>query len=374
MLLPPRPPLHHEDKDPSPGGARPWWRRPKVIALVSTAGVLAFWAMTHGQPTSKQIEPSGSARQTSIAQTEPYVGPQDPEPPPPAPPPQAPSPPASRQPPPPPAARGVEPPPPPAPRMQQFAPQMPAGLPARDTGGRYAVMSSFDVRKAPKVEIPAAPDQTGFKFETAKIDVDKASPAMDETYLLQPGLLPIELDVAIDSNLPGPLFGHVRGNIYSNAGVLLIEDGSQVQGRYESMKNGGVNRLFAVNAIIHTPHGVWIKIPEEPLGDDLGRVGLDGTVDQHYVARFGAAIGLNITDAMLQVLQAEVSKNGSGNSYLQLNTGSGVGSLANQILQQTINIPPTFSRPQGSLAEILISRPIDFSDSYRIQRTTNAAR
>lgn len=373
MLLPPRPPLHHEDNDTASGGARPWWRRPKVIAMAGTAAVLVGWGLTHGQPTKPAAEQTGGTRQTMIAQTEPYVGPQEPEAPPA--PPQPPA--SSPQPPKAPsllvaAAKAAAPP-----SAQQYAPQPPAvppaGLPANSSGGRYAVMSSFDVRKAPKTDKPADPDQTGFKFETAKIDVDRASPAMDETYLLQPGLLPVELDVAIDSNLPGPLFGHVRGNTYSNKGVLLIEDGSQVQGRYESMKNGGINRLFAVNAIIHTPHGVWVKIPEEQLGDDLGRVGLDGEVNNHYVARFGAAIGLNVGDALLQVLQAEVSK--GGNTYLQLNSGSGVGGLAQQILQQTISIPPTFSRPQGSLVEILISRPIDFSDSYRIQRTaTNAAR
>ena len=51
---------------------------------------------------------------------------------------------------------------------------------------------------------PAAPAQTGLTFKASDLAGLKASPAIDDTYMLMPGLLPCVLDTAIQSDLPGP--------------------------------------------------------------------------------------------------------------------------------------------------------------------------
>lgn len=240
--------------------------------------------------------------------------------------------------------------------------------------GQYApdprpVMRSYAVHfapPAPPTVPPTEAPETTLAFRTATLPGSKASPAIDETYMLMPGLLPCVLDTAINSTLPGPLLAHLDYPVYSTKHVLLMEAGTQIVGRYESMGKNGGNRLMASTAYAHTPNGIWVPLTDEPLTDDLGRNGLPGGVDNHYMERFGGAVLLDLTDSVLQILQAEVSK--GGNSYINLNSGSGVGSLAQNILNSTINIAPTFTKNQGETIAILIDKPIDFSASYRIRR------
>jgi type IV secretion system protein VirB10 len=193
----------------------------------------------------------------------------------------------------------------------------------------------------------------------------KASAAIDDTYQLMPGLLPCVLKVAINSGLPGPLACHLPGPAYSPKGVLLIEAETQVMGCYEAIKNGQ-SCLMATTVMAHTPNGIWVPLAGEPLAADLGRTGLEGTINRHYFERLGAARIMTLTESALGILQASVSK--GGNSYLPLNTGGGAGSLAQEILHSQINIAPTFTQHQGSTIALWITAPIDFSDSYRIRK------
>jgi type IV secretion system protein VirB10 len=223
----------------------------------------------------------------------------------------------------------------------------------------------------PPLEKPTAipePEETKIGFKPATLPGNKASPAIDETYMLLPGLLPLVLDTAVQSDLPGPLLAHLPGPVYSTKGVLLMEAGTQIVGRYETMKQNAGSRLLATSVFAHTPNGIWVPLSGEPLADDLGRTGLDGEVNNHYLQRFGAAILLSLTDQGLGIIQAEVSK--GGNTYLSLNSGGGgggVSSLAQTILQSQINIPPTFSKHQGETMALFLDQPIDFSSSYRLR-------
>jgi type IV secretion system protein VirB10 len=169
------------------------------------------------------------------------------------------------------------------------------------------------------------------------------------------------LDSAIDSNLPGPIYAHLAGPVYSPKGVLLMEAGTQVVGKYESMKQNGVNRLEAVSTAAYTPNGIVVPLAGDSLGDDLGRTGLSATIDKRLIERFGGAVLLDLSQAGLSIVQANVAK--GGNTYLSFN---GSDQLANQILQSTINLPPIGTKNQGSTIAILMTAPIDFSDSYRV--------
>jgi type IV secretion system protein VirB10 len=178
-----------------------------------------------------------------------------------------------------------------------------------------------------------------------------------------PGLLPLVLDTAINSDVPGPILAHLPGPVYSPKGVMLMEAGTQVIGKYESMGKG--SRLMANSVYAHTPKGIWVPLTAQGMADDLGRSGLDGEVDRHLMQRFGAAVLLSLTDQGLQIVQAEASR--GGNTYLSLNSGGGVSSLASQILQSQINIPATFTKHQGETMALFLDQPIDFSASYHVR-------
>ena len=234
--------------------------------------------------------------------------------------------------------------PPPAPVFRAQLPVVPGvqSKPVRPAMLSYVVPHTDGPKPAPA---PPEPAQTGLAFKTSTLPGVKASPAIDDTYQLMPGLLPCVLDTAIQSDLPGPLLCHLPGPVYSPKGVLLMEADTQVIGKYETMGRNGGSRLMAISTFAHTPNGIWVLLTGEPLADDLGRSGLDGAVDQHYLQRFGGAILLTLTESAMGILQAAVSKGGS--TYLSLNTGGGIGGVAQQILQSQINMAPTFSKHQG---------------------------
>lgn len=227
------------------------------------------------------------------------------------------------------------------------------------------IMLSYVVKQDPPQQAASrstADPQTKLAFAAGTIPGTKASPAYDETYMLDPGLLPCVLDTAIESSLPGPLMCHLPGPVYSSKGVLLMPAGTQVIGQYRTMQNNGADRLMAVSTFAHTPDGVWVPLAGEPLADGLGRAGLDGNIDNHVLARFGGAVLLDLSQSALGIVQADVSR--GGNTYISTNSSD---NLASQILQATINMPPTFSRPQGGLIALWITQPIDFSGSYKLR-------
>jgi type IV secretion system protein VirB10 len=209
----------------------------------------------------------------------------------------------------------------------------------------------------------ADPPQTGLAFAASQLPGVKASPAIDDTYQLMPGLLPCVLDTALESDLPGPLLCHLPGPVYSPKGVLLMEAGTQVIGRYERMGQNDGSRLLAVSTYAHTPNGIWVPLAGDPMADDLGRTGLPGGVDNPYLERFGGAVLLDLTQSGLGIVQAAVSK--GGNTYISTNSSD---NLASQILQSQVNIAPTFSKHQGETIAIWLTTPIDFSDSYRLRQ------
>ena len=241
-----------------------------------------------------------------------------------------------------------------SPALANVAPVRPAML-------SYAVPHS-DAPK-PAAAQPADPPQTGLAFAASSLPGIKASPAIDDTYQLMPGLLPCVLDTAIESDLPGPLLCHLPGPVYSPKGVLLMETGTQIVGRYEKMGQNGSSRLLAVSTYAHTPNGIWVPLAGDPMADDLGRTGLPGGVDNHYLERFGGAVLLDLSQSGLGIVQAAVSK--GGNTYISTNSSD---NLASQILQSQVNIAPTFSKHQGETIAIWLTTPIDFSDSYRLRQ------
>jgi type IV secretion system protein VirB10 len=346
--------------------AVPLWRQPAVRWIALAVVVVVSFVFWRGTPPPKEDEPA-KPPQNFIGDVTPFK---------PALPQAAPAPPPTAA---APAAMAVQPAalpqpaPPPSVRMTAQGPATAPAKPARPLMLSYAAPLAAQA-PAPGTAAaggvggrPAA-SQTNVVFKGGEIPGAKASAAIDTTYVLMPGLLPCVLDTAISSDVPsGSLMCHTPGPVYSPKGVLLMEADTQIVGRYEGLKNGG-NRLQAISTYAVTPNGIFVPITDN-MSDDLGRTGLDGNVDHRYIERFGAAIALELTQSVLSIIQAEASK--GGNSYIQLGNGGGggVGGLAEQILQSTINLPPIFTKPQGATIAIFLSAPVDFSASYRIRET-----
>ncbi|MBN3786575.1 type IV secretion system protein VirB10 [Burkholderia sp. Ac-20353] len=172
-------------------------------------------------------------------------------------------------------------------------------------------------------------------------------------------------DTAFDSTEAGISTCTVTKNVYSDDGsVLLIERGSQINSQYRSNLSPGQKRVFVLSARIKTPLGVTVEI-DSPAADALGRMGIDGYVDNHWPQRIGAAMLLGITEDAIGYLSTR-GGNTNGSVVFQSTQQQG-NDMATRVLDSTINIPPTLTQNQGAEFTIVIARDLDFGSVYALQ-------
>jgi type IV secretion system protein VirB10 len=163
------------------------------------------------------------------------------------------------------------------------------------------------------------------------------------------------LETAINSDLPGFTRAIVSENVRSFDGTeILIPRGSRLIGQYRSGLAIGESRAFVVWTRLILPDGVAIKL-SSPVTDTLGRAGLGGKVDRHFLQRFGSAILLSIIGAGAEILAGE-----SGNSQVVITSSAQAYGVAETALQSSINIPPTIRVPQGAPIRIFVARDLIF--------------
>jgi type IV secretory pathway VirB10-like protein len=163
------------------------------------------------------------------------------------------------------------------------------------------------------------------------------------------------LETAINSDLPGHVRAVVSRNVTSfDGGRILIPKGSRLVGQYQSDLAVGQKRTFIIWERLIRPDGVTIALAS-PGTDSLGRAGVTGKVDSHFMRRFGAALLLSVIDAGSRAASA-----GSGNVVISGGAG-GAASAVGTGLQNDLNIPPTIKVAQGTAIRIFLNRDLDFS-------------
>ena len=172
-------------------------------------------------------------------------------------------------------------------------------------------------------------------------------------------------DTAFDSTEAGLSTCTVTKNVYSDDGrVVLVERGSQINSQYRSNLSPGQKRTFILAARIETPHGVTVEI-DSPAADALGRMGIDGYVDNHWGERIGAAMLLGMTQDAIGYL---ATRGGNSNgSVVYENTQQQGNDMATRVLDGTINIAPTLTQNQGAEFTIVVARDLNFGSVYALQ-------
>jgi type IV secretory pathway VirB10-like protein len=162
------------------------------------------------------------------------------------------------------------------------------------------------------------------------------------------------LETAINSDLPGYVRAVVSRDVMGFDGRrVLIPSGSRLIGQYRSGLTAGQSRAFIIWTRLTRPDGVTISLGS-PATDTLGRAGLGGKVDSHFLKRFGSAILLSVVQSGLGLLQR-------GGNDVVVRTADDAKSVAGIALQRDINIPPTIKVAQGTAIRIFIARDLDFS-------------
>jgi len=162
------------------------------------------------------------------------------------------------------------------------------------------------------------------------------------------------LETAINSDLPGYVRAVVSRDVMGFDGRrVLIPSGSRLIGQYRSGLTAGQSRAFIVWTRLTRPDGVTISLGS-PATDTLGRAGLGGKVDSHFLKRFGSAILLSVVQSGLGLLQR-------GGNDVVVRTADDAKSVAGIALQRDLNIPPTVKVAQGTAIRIFTARDLDFS-------------
>ncbi|MGE0232191.1 MAG: type IV secretion system protein VirB10 [Flavobacteriaceae bacterium] len=177
--------------------------------------------------------------------------------------------------------------------------------------------------------------------------------------------IPCALETALSSDQLGFTSCVVTRDVLSDNGrVVLMEKGTQVVGEYRGGLRRGQSRLFVLWNRAKTPTGVIITLAS-PATDAIGRAGFDGYVDTHWWERFGSALLLSVvgdiaTYAGQQLQRSDVQAQGTTSA------GKEAAAIA---VEQSINIPPTLTKHQGSLVSIFVARDLDFSSIYGLRVT-----
>lgn len=200
------------------------------------------------------------------------------------------------------------------------------------------------------------------------------------------------LETAMNTDLPGMVRAVVREDVYSLDGRrVLIPKGSRLVGEYKSGLARGQKRVFVVwNRMIRSD-GVSVRIGS-PGTDNLGRAGMSGRIDTHWLERYGNAIMLSIVGGAAEYVSSLGDKNndqqrtvtitdpitgavttttiGGNNSNNDARSiafdksSTALQQLANEAFRDSQNIGPTIHIDQGTPVIVFLRRDLDFSALY----------
>jgi len=316
------------------------WVMPVGVCLALALGALVFWQLSAGRARGEAV-----AAQRAAAH-------------------QTPAPRAAPTAPPAPAA--------PAPVVQQPAPVLPS--PPDDSSARaHAPALVVDLSDAESNPLGAAAnaqaianavgggDLSGderFASRFGSSGAARAQPlAHPATTVAQGAIIAGVLETAINSDLPGYVRALVTRDVRGFDGTrVLAPRGSRLIGQYRSSASLGASRAFIIWTRLIRPDGVSVDL-NSPAADALGRGGLEGETDTHFLQRFGGAIVLSLIGAAADA----AASNNSNNTQVVIGVSGAGQSAAAEAIHQDANIAPTIRVAQGTPIRIFVARDLDFS-------------
>lgn len=223
------------------------------------------------------------------------------------------------------------------------------------------VGGALDAAAVPALQAVAAEGQSELDQlrRGSTIGQARATRLPDRNFLIVAGTaIPCILQTAMDTATPGYVSCLIPRDVLSdNGAVVLMEKGAKVLGEYRSGMRQGQKRLFVLWTRAVTPAGVAISLAS-PAADPLGRAGFDGDIDTHFWERFGGALLLSIID---DGTAAVAGGNAAPGTTRLPSEAAGIA------LQNSINIPPSLRKPQGSEVSIFAAQDFDFSGVYGLK-------
>jgi type IV secretion system protein VirB10 len=252
---------------------------------------------------------------------------------------------------------------------QADVPRMPGSAPAsRSDGGDTPYFDPAPRTVASTVGTPVGPgpasDRTLSDTErfSARVGGEETEVAQArrmtglDRLVPQGAVIGAVMETALNSDQPGFARAIIQRDMYSFDGsAILIPAGSRVIGQYKSGVAQGASRLFVLWTRLIRPDGVSIELAS-PATDDLGRGGIGGKVNRHFVQRFGGAILTSVLSGAISAGTAALTRG----STILVGSANQASSLATQATQSS-DIPPTITTRQGATVRIFVARDLDFT-------------
>ena len=168
------------------------------------------------------------------------------------------------------------------------------------------------------------------------------------------------LETALDSTRPGAVRAIVSRDVRSYDGSrVLIPRGSRLYGEYASEITAGQNRALIRWKRLTRPDAVIIEL-NSPAADPLGRAGVRGKVDRHFLERFGGAILQSFLDIGVGVATRSVAKD-----TVVVGLPGSTQHVTNEQQQALNQVQPTLRVRQGTSVSVFVARDLDFSTVER---------
>jgi type IV secretion system protein VirB10 len=237
----------------------------------------------------------------------------------------------------------------------------PQGAPTDPNAVMQALGGGAGAPRAPGASAPAGEMSSDERFaQRLGVDAGSDKPVQAkrlnnlQTLIPQGAMITAVLETAINSDLPGYARAVVTRDVKSFDGErVLVPRGSHVIGQYRSGVALGQSRAFVIWTRLIRPDGVHVDLGS-PGTDALGRGGLEGRVDRHFLRRFGGAI-------LLSLITAGANAATRDDTQVIINSTRAGGDAASVALQQEINVSPTINVAQGAPIRIFVARDLDFS-------------
>ncbi|MBN8809647.1 MAG: TrbI/VirB10 family protein [Sphingomonas sp.] len=175
------------------------------------------------------------------------------------------------------------------------------------------------------------------------------------TTVVQGTLIPAVLESALDSTRPGPARAlgtrDVRG---FDGSRVLIPRGSRLTGEYRADLQPGQNRALVIWTRLVRPDGATIALAS-PAADTLGRAGIKGKVNSHFLERFASAL----LQTSLNVGTGLAARAAGGDSIAVLTLPGTFGGATPQISSNQIQ--RTLRVHQGVSISVFAARDLDFT-------------
>lgn len=163
------------------------------------------------------------------------------------------------------------------------------------------------------------------------------------------------LETALDSNRAGFARAIISKDVYGFDGTkILVPKGSRLIGEYKADLGAGQNRALVQWQRLMRPDGVIIDI-DSPSADPLGRAGIRGKVNSHFLERFGGAILQSALDIGVQL----ATRSASRDTVVVALPGTATNAVSPVIA--TDKVQRTLTVKEGTSVSVFVSRDLDFS-------------